>query len=198
MTAIRFAERFAARIPPSTRRTAARRVAATSRTLVGAAIVVTALALGACGFHLEGAGSLPSAMGKTYLASTDPHSDFLMSLTDALRLRGSQIMPSADAADAVVSISRDDTGQRVLSVSARNVPREYEVFYAVTFSVQIGGEQLMPPESLVVTRSYTYDETQVLAKASEEQVLRRALADDLARRVVRRIQALGAAPQPRT
>jgi outer membrane lipopolysaccharide assembly protein LptE/RlpB len=43
-----------------------------------------------------------------------------------------------------------------------------------------------------VTRSYTYDETQVLAKASEEQILREALADDLARRVVRRIEALGA------
>ena len=162
------------------------------------AVGVGTLALAACGFHLEGAGALPPAMAKTYLASTDPHSDFLLSLTDALRLRGSEIVGSPDAADAVVSISRDDTGQRVLSVSARNVPREYEVFYAVTFSVQVGGEPLMEPESLVVTRSYTYDETQVLAKASEEQVLRRALADDLARRVVRRIQALSAGSTPHT
>ena len=49
-------------------------------------------------------------------------------------------------------------------------------------------------ETLVVTRSYTFEETQVLAKASEEEVLRRALADDLARRVVRRIEGLGSAP----
>ena len=43
-----------------------------------------------------------------------------------------------------------------------------------------------------MTRSYTYDETQVLAKSREEQELRRSLAEDLARQVVRRIEALGA------
>ncbi len=141
------------------------------RALARAGLAAVTLALGACGFHLEGAGALPPAMAKTYLSGTDPHSDFLLSLTDALRLRGSQVVSSADVAQAVVDITRDDTGQRVLSVSARNIPREYEVFYAVTFTVRIGGEQLMEPESLIVTRSYTYDETQVLGKASEEEVL---------------------------
>ncbi|HEX7062391.1 MAG TPA: LPS assembly lipoprotein LptE, partial [Woeseiaceae bacterium] len=47
-------------------------------------------------------------------------------------------------------------------------------------------------ESMAVTRAYTYDETQVLAKAAEEEILREALAADLARRVMQRIQALGA------
>jgi len=51
---------------------------------------------------------------------------------------------------------------------------------------------LIRGESLVATRAYTYDETQVLAKEAEEQILREALADDLARRVLQRIQALGA------
>jgi LPS-assembly lipoprotein len=173
----------------------AERRASTPRRLRWAAYA-SALALAGCGFHLEGAGTLPPAMAKTYLAGADPHSDFILSLTDALRLHGSEIVSSPEAADAVVSISRDDTGQRVLSVSARNIPREYEVFYAVTFSLQVGSESLIEPQSIVVTRSYTYDETQVLAKAAEEGVLRRALADDLARRVVRRIQALGTSTPP--
>ncbi len=82
----------------------------------------------------------------------------------------------------MLDIVSDETGQRVLSVSARNIPREYEVFYAVTFSLRVGTESLISNESLVVTRAYTYDETQVLAKAAEEQILRRALAEDLARR----------------
>jgi LPS-assembly lipoprotein len=91
----------------------------------------------------------------------------------------------------VLDITSDETGQRVLSVSARNIPREYEVYYAVTFSLRVGSENLITDESLVVTRAYTYDETQVLAKAAEEEILRRALAEDLARRVMQRIQALG-------
>jgi LPS-assembly lipoprotein len=91
----------------------------------------------------------------------------------------------------VLKIIGDATGQRVLSVSARNIPREYEIFYQVTFSLTIGGDQIIEPESLVMTRSYTYDETQVLAKSREEQELRRSLAEDLARQVVRRIEAMG-------
>jgi LPS-assembly lipoprotein len=113
-----------------------------------------------------------------------------------LRLRGSQIVAAPEEAEAVLNIAADDTGQRVLSVSARNIPREYEIYYSVTFSLQVGGETIIERESLAVTRAYTYDETQVLAKAAEEQVLRRALAEDLARRVVRRIEALGAPPPP--
>jgi outer membrane lipopolysaccharide assembly protein LptE/RlpB len=66
------------------------------------------------------------------------------------------------------------------------------VYYTVTFSLNVGAESLIQRESLVATRAYTYDETQVLAKEAEEQILREALADDLARRVLQRIQALGA------
>jgi LPS-assembly lipoprotein len=160
--------------------------------LARAAIVGFALVAGGCGFHLQGAGSLPPALAKTYLASSAPHSEFLLSLTEALRLRGSEVVATRDQAEAVLNVSSDQTGQRVLSVTARNIPREYEVYYAVTFSLQVGEQRLVESESLVVTRSYTYDEMQVLAKAAEEQVLRRALAEDLARRVVRRIEALGA------
>jgi LPS-assembly lipoprotein len=159
--------------------------------LVGLALL---MALGGCGFHLQGSGSLPPVLSKTYVASAAPHSDFVSSVTEALRLRGATIVGKEEPGAAQLNVTADDTGQRVLSVSALNIPREYEVYYSITFSLQVGGQKLIEGETLVVTRSYTYDETQVLAKASEEEVLRRALADDLARRVVRRIEGLGAAP----
>jgi LPS-assembly lipoprotein len=167
------------------------RIGATRTACVLAAVASSAL-VGGCGFHLQGAGSLPPALSKTFLATSEPHSDFLDNLTDVLRTRGSEIVDSRDAADAVLEIVDDNTGQRVLSVSARNIPREYEVFYEVTFALTVDGERMIEPESLVVTRSYTFDETQVLAKSREEEELRRALAADLARRVVRRIEAVGA------
>jgi LPS-assembly lipoprotein len=159
---------------------------------VRVAILALAIVGAGCGFHLQGSGTLPPALAKAYVRSPSPHSDFLASLTEALRLRGSDVVTAREQAEAVVDVTVDQTGQRVLSVTARNIPREYEVYYAVTFSLLVGQEKLIDSESLVVTRSYTYDETQVLAKASEEQILREALADDLARRVVRRIEALGA------
>lgn len=158
--------------------------------------------IGGCGFQLQGAGTLPSTLTRTYLDSTEQHTEFLGSLTSALRSRGAEIVASPGEADSVLKIVEDVTGQRVLSVSARNIPQEYEVFYQVTFALEVAGARASEPESLVVTRSYTYDETQVLAKSREELELRRSLADDLARRVLRRIEAIGAgagsAPPPRT
>jgi LPS-assembly lipoprotein len=155
-------------------------------------VLALLLGLAGCGFHLQGAGTLPPSMMRTYVETDEPHSEFSVSLTDVLRQRGAEVLAAPADGAAVLGISIDDTGQRVLSVSSRNIPREYEVYYAVTFSLRVGTENLIAGESLVVTRAYTYDETQVLAKAAEEQVLRDALAEDLARRVLQRIQALGA------
>ena len=136
--------------------------------------------------------TLPAEMARTFVDTDRPHTAFLLSLTDVLRQRGAEVLQGPADGAAVLDISADETGQRVLSVSARNIPREYEVYYAVTFSLRVGTETLIGNESLVVTRSYTYDETEVLAKAAEEQILREALASDLARRVLQRIQSLGA------
>jgi LPS-assembly lipoprotein len=150
--------------------------------------------LSACGFHLEGAGHLPAAMTKTYVQAPNRSSDFLYSLRNALRERGLTLVGTPAEAGAQLIISEDNTGQRVLSVSAQNIPREYEVFYSVKFALRSGGESLLEPQSLVATRSYTYDETQVLGKGREEEVLRRALAKNLAQQVVRRIEAVKGKP----
>jgi LPS-assembly lipoprotein len=153
-----------------------------------------ALALAACGFRLEGAGALPQGMTRTYIEAPNGNSEFFASLRDALRMHGSEIVMSPAEADAVLSILEDETGQRVLSVTARNVPREYEVFYAVSFDLAVGEKRLIEPESLVATRTYAWNENEVLGKSAEERVLRQALAQDLARRVVRRIEAHRSGP----
>lgn len=167
-------------------------MALTRRVRASLATFGLAVLVPGCGFHLQGAGALPPAMVRTYVDTSAPHSPFLQSLRDVLRQRGAEVLEAPAEGAAVLVITSDDTGQRVLSVSARNIPREYEIFYAVTFSLRLDSENLASDESLVVTRAYTFDETQVLAKAAEEQILRQALAEDLARRVLQRIQALSA------
>lgn len=170
-----------------------RRVTGRYKARAHAALLVSVCAtLSACGFTLEGAGSLPEAMSRTFLESPDGNSPFVTSLREALRVRGSELVDTPALADAVLTVYSDDTGQRVLSVTARNIPREYEVYYAVTVALRSGATALMEPETIVVTRAYTYDETQVLGKSAEERVLRDALADDLARQVLRRMQTAAA------
>lgn len=142
------------------------------------------VALTGCGFHLRGAPDIPPEMARTYIATDDPYSLFYRKLEDRLRENGVQLVDSSTAATAEFAILVDDTGQRVLSVSARNVPREYEVYYTIYYSLVSGEKILIEPQSKTLTRDYTYDETRVLGKAREEELLREAIADDLVRLVM--------------
>ena len=46
------------------------------------------VAASGCGFHLQGAGTLPPSMSRTFVDTDRPHSEVLESLTDVLRQRG--------------------------------------------------------------------------------------------------------------
>ncbi len=101
-----------------------------------------------------------------------------------------EVVESPADATATLSILYDFTDQRVLSVSARNVPTEFEVFYTVRYAITSGGENLLEPQDLTLTRDYTYDATLVLGKAKEEQLMRDAIVDDLVRIVLKQISAI--------
>jgi LPS-assembly lipoprotein len=165
----------------------------------GQALAAGVLALGmatqtGCGFQLAGAQPLPTAMGTTFIETTDPYSDFYRALRKGLTQQGVAVTEQRSTATAILRILEDSTGQRVLSVSARNIPREYEVFYVVAFALQGEVGPLIANQEFAVTRSYTFDETQVLGKSLEQQSIQAALADDLARLVLRRLSS--AAPVP--
>ena len=153
-------------------------------------ILTLAIALTACGFHLQGAFTAPAVMERTYIEADDSYSLFQRELKSSLRSAGVEVTDSITDATAVFTITYDETAQRVLSVSARNVPTEYEVFYTVTYSLDSGADSLLPMQTLTLTRDYTYDSTLVLGKAHEEELLRDAIVGDLVRVVMKQISAL--------
>lgn len=129
-------------------------------------------------------------MAVTYVDTDDRYTDFNRALHESLRVSGARLANRPEDATAIVRIIKDESGQRVLSVSARNTPEEYEVFYAVEYSVTNGQAELIAPQIIELTRDYSYDETAVLAKQREQAILRKALARDLAGLVVRRLASL--------
>ncbi len=139
---------------------------------------------------MQGAPSVPLEMERTYIAADDEYSIFYRQLKQQLRVNGVQLVESPLEATATLSIHADKTDQRVLSVSARNVPTEYEVFYSIEYSLESGEKTLQPRQFITLTRDYTYDETLVLGKSREEQVLRDAIVDDLVRIVLRQLGSL--------
>ncbi len=160
--------------------------ARTRAALVGGAL----LALGGCGFRLQGGLDLPAGVERVYVSSEDQLSPFGVAMRERLDAVGAREPRSAANADAVVRVLSERTGRRVLSVSARNTPKEYELFYTVNFAIDRAGTEVVPREELSMTRNISFDETQLLAKDREERILREALARDLADLVLRRLEAL--------
>jgi LPS-assembly lipoprotein len=162
--------------------------------------------LTACGFHLEGHTPLPQSMKSPYVQATDQQTDFAQSLRKALLTSGARPPYDKSSASSVVYILKDVVTRRTLSVSALNKPNEYEITYVVRFSVTAGDQagekdsekagekasekELLAPQEISATRSYSFDETRLLAKEHEEAILRQAMAHDLADRVVRQLSSL--------
>ncbi len=155
-------------------------------------LVVIALALLAsgCGFQLQGAFSPPQEMERTYVNAVDSHSRFYRALSKSLEDAGVNLVKSADEATAILSITFDETDQRVLSVSGRNTPTEYEVYYTVEYAIDAEQNSILESQTLTLTRDYTYDPTLVLGKAREEELLREAIVNDLVRIVLKQISTL--------
>ena len=153
------------------------------------AAALAALLCAGCGFHLEGREQLPRALASLRVDAGDEQTDFVHALRARLATAGAQL--DGDAAGATrIHVLADSTSERVLSVSARNVPTAYELSYRVQLSVESGGRELMAPEEHVLTREYSFDERSLLAKSRERQALYQALAEDLAALYLRRFATL--------
>jgi LPS-assembly lipoprotein len=148
------------------------------------------LLLSGCGFQLRGAATVPTELARTYIEANDRRTLFYRELREALRKSGVEVVDSPADSTAIFTISSDETGQRVLSVSARNVPREFEVFYTVTYGVVTTDKVIMSPRTQTLTSDYIWDETLVLGKEKEEQLLREAIVDDLMRIVLIQLSSL--------
>ena len=121
--------------------------------------------LSACGFQFRTAPEFPADMAVTYIQADDRYSLFYRELVGTLR--------------------RND-----IQLTARNVPAEYEVWYRVTFSVDVNGKEAVPSEEIFLTRDYPFDETQVLGKSNEEQLIMQAIARDMVGLLSRRLAAI--------
>jgi LPS-assembly lipoprotein len=145
--------------------------------------------LAGCGFHMQGRIELPRSLASAHIEASDQQSDFYSSLHAALSAAGSQLDgPTADA--ATVRILEDSASERILTVSARNTPTAFVLVYRVKVAVEYQGRELLPAEEHTLSREYSFDETQLLAKQRESDILRQALADDLAALVMHRLAAL--------
>lgn len=147
--------------------------------------------LTACGFRLQGTGQLPAQMQRTWIEwPTNPSPGLQRSLPRSLATARIQMADSPEEATAVLWVLENLYGERVLSVSATNIPEELEVYHSVTFELRTADEVIFPRETITLTRDYTFDEKAVLAKYREGEVIADALVRDVVQQIRRRLAVL--------
>ncbi|MFC4160477.1 LPS-assembly lipoprotein LptE [Chitinimonas lacunae] len=148
------------------------------------------LLLGACGFHLRGLGdSTPLAFRSLHLAASDQGVGGV--LRQQLKLRADlTLQPTADQADAVLTIHDETVDKQVLSVNSAGRVSEYQLTYRARFVLRIGGRDAIAPTWISLRRDYAFDENNVLGKEAEEQLLIRDMRSDAAQQILRRLAAV--------
>ena len=153
-------------------------------------LLLAVFQLAGCGFHLQGRQPLPADFAYTFVDTKDEQTDFVQDLRKALIASNVNVIRTRGSSGAVITVHEDELTERVLSVSARNIPTEYELTYKVLFSVTSGDRTLIDKEEIAITRDISFEESQLLAKEREQEILSEALARDLAAQVMRRLAAL--------
>jgi LPS-assembly lipoprotein len=154
-------------------------------------LVIGALLVSACGFHLRG--SVSAALPFDTLHIRDRANDGMLTsqLKTALSRSDVSMVDDPDQADVVLTLRQVRSEQRVLTISPSGNVEEYAVYYTVDFTLwdkQEAGPGLV--QTIELQRDYTYDEDQVLETGQEKDRLVRAMRTDAVRNLLQRMQAM--------
>ena len=154
-----------------------------SKRLVVSLVLVCSPA--ACGFHLRGEGNY--AFTTVYLSSTSPITTDLRRSLDASG--NAKVVAAADKAQVVLDINSVEDDKHILSLSSGGKVFEYLLTKRILFRVHDAeGNDWLPTTEVVIRRTYTYSDTEALAKTYEEERLWRDMQTDAVQQIVRRLQ----------
>ena len=153
------------------------------------------LALSACGFHLRGSDGKYNLPFNTIYVGLPVSSPLAIDLKRNIRAMGStEIAQDAASADGIIDVLSDpekNRGKSILSLNTNGRVREYQLSYSILFKVRDNfGNELMGPTQITLTRPITFNESQLLAKETEEEMLYRNMQADLVQQMLRRLSVL--------
>jgi LPS-assembly lipoprotein len=149
-------------------------------------MLLIAATLSACGFQLRGQAAIPY---KSLFIETNGYSLFANDLERAIRSGSkTKIAQNRNEAEAVLKIVGESNEKIILSLSSGGKVKEFELRYKVAYRLtDVSGNNLVAPGEILLRRDLTYDDTQVLAKESEEALLFRDMKTDAVLQLLRRL-----------
>ncbi len=166
-----------------------------NRMLRVAPLLVVALALSACGFHLRRSVALPPSMSRLHL-TVSGGGDLERGLTRALENAGVAVEDNAGPGTAELRVPVASFGTESLTQGGYARITEYAVRYQVEFDVAgADGKTVLPHQRIDMQREYSYDSTDTVGNASQVQQIQRSLVDDMVQAIMFRLEAAAKHPQ---
>jgi LPS-assembly lipoprotein len=151
-------------------------------------VLLLVVSLTACGFHLRGEAHYAF---DTLFLNSPASQPLTIELRRSLAGIGTaQLVPAPDKAQVILDIASVENNKQILSLSGGGKVAEFLLTKRVLFRVRdAAGNDWLPTSEVLVRRSYTYNDTEALAKEAQEQRLWREMQDDAVQQIVRRLQS---------
>lgn len=161
-------------------------MAAQRRRVLLAGSGAAALLLAGCGFRLRGPQALDFA---TMHVNVPAESELGAQLRRLIATTGTtRVEEDVERADARLQILSNNRGREILSLTGAGKVREYQLTQTLRFQLLGRADKvLVAPTSLLARREYTFDDSQVLGKEQEENLLYRDMQNDLVQQLMRRL-----------
>jgi LPS-assembly lipoprotein len=155
-------------------------------------LVFTVLA--GCGFHLRGSAPVPFET----LYIPDAKTGIALDLKRNIEAgTNAKVIDDPKKADAILELSGESREKIILSLTGTGRVREFRLRYRMGYRVHDGkGGEYVPPSVVQLQRDVTYDDSAILAKEAEEQLLFRDMQSDMVQQVLRRL-ASAEKPKPK-
>ena len=132
------------------------------------------LVISACGFQLRG----DINANFDSISISGGTSSFNKTLQRKFRQSGITIS-SASEAQKIVEIIENKFTKTILTLTGTGAVSEYQLDYIVTYRFKSKDDSWNLPVTIEATRSYTYDDSDILAKDEEEKRLVSGMEDQL-------------------
>lgn len=149
-------------------------------------LCLVTVAAGGCGFHLRGAVELPFP---SLYVNVSGASQFGTDLKRALRASNVRLTENSKEAAATLTILNELRERQILSLGGQGRVREFQLRYRLAFQVTDGKRVITPPTEIVLKRDISFNDSEVLAKQSEEALLYRDMERDAVQQLLRRLEA---------
>lgn len=147
-----------------------------------------------CGFQLRGSTTVPFQT----LYIPDARTGVALNLKRNIEAgTNAKVVDDPKSADAILELSAENKEKIILSLFGTGRVSEFRLRYSIRYRVHDGkGNEYVPSSLVQLTRDMTYDDSQILAKEAEEQLLFRDMQADMVQQVVRRL-ASAERPKPK-